>query len=113
MRDLVVDLQHQGSIERIRRELWIIGSPQERLDITEMLALGALLDIGDAFGVDVLSDDPAVRSNPAGGADAEPAPTGADISNDDTGFRCSRSMTRSIWRRWSRPGVSKMLRSPA
>ena len=72
MRDLVVDLQHQGSVERIRRELWIIGSPQERLDITEMLALGSLLDIGDAFGVDVLSDDPAVRSDPAGGANAEP-----------------------------------------
>jgi hypothetical protein len=86
MGDLVVDLQHQGGIQRVRRELRVVRCAQERFDIGKMLALSALLDVGNGFGVDVLCNDAAVGCNAAGRADAEPAAAGADVGDGAAGF---------------------------
>ena len=82
MRDFVVDLQHQGGVERAGRELGVVGCAQNRFYVGQLLALGALLNISDGLGVNFLRDDPPIGSNAAGSTDTKPAPAGANVSND-------------------------------
>jgi hypothetical protein len=84
--DLVVDLQHQGSVEGVGLELRVVGRAYERFDIGKVLALGTLLDVGDGFGVDGLGDDAAIGADAAGGADTEPAAAGTDVGDGAAGF---------------------------
>ena len=84
--DFVVDLQHQRGIERAGREFGVVGRTQQGLNVRQMLSLGAILDGGDVLRVNVLSDDAAARRNAAGGADAEPAATGANVGHGAAGL---------------------------
>jgi len=86
MGDLVVDLQHQGCVEGIRRKFGIIGCAQQGHDVAEVLSLGALLNVGDGFRVDLFGDDASVGGDAASGADTEPTAPGADVGNGAAGF---------------------------
>jgi hypothetical protein len=88
--DLVVDLEHEGGIEGVGREVGVVGCAENGLDVGEVLALGALADGGNGFGVDVFGDDFAPAMGAAGdtfgGADGEPAAACAEVGHDGAGL---------------------------
>ena len=55
--DLVVDLQQQDRVDRGRRQLRVVRSAQDRVNVREMLFGGAVVDISDRLGVDVFRVD--------------------------------------------------------
>jgi hypothetical protein len=90
MRDFVVNLQHQGGVERAGCELGVVGCAQNRFYVGQLLALGPLLNVSDGLGVNFLRDDPPIGSNAAGSTDTKPASAGANISDDAPGFELQK-----------------------
>jgi hypothetical protein len=73
MRDFVVNLQHQGGVERAGCELGVVGCAQNRFYVGQLLA-----------------HDPPIGSNAAGSTDTKPASAGANISDDAPGFELQK-----------------------
>ncbi len=112
MRDLVVDLEEQDRVDGVGGEFGVIGCAQDGADVGQLLGDGALVDVVDGPGVDVLGDDGALSVTRRAARtlnQPEPAPMSATVL---PGVMLRRSMTRSIWSFLSRSGYSKMERSP-
>src|ERR1700728_4317321 len=81
MRDFVVDLQHQGGVERVGRKPGIVRRSEDGFDITKVLGMRALLNGSNRCGINFFSYHTPVGSHAAGSTHAEPTAPGPDVCN--------------------------------
>ena len=81
-RQLVVDVDHQQQVERLRRQHGIVGASLDDLDVGHLLARHSRLDDLEHARLQVGGDDAAGRSDGLGQADRVVARSRADVGDD-------------------------------
>ena len=79
MRHLVIGLQQENTIDRIVRELRIIGAAENGINVVDLVPIDATINVRDGLGINVHGINQAAISDAFRGAHREPSGAGPDI----------------------------------